>query len=59
MSEYEQKDALMLKECMRIIAEIVAKHPHGAGMYLSDCPQHIKDALEFYTEMLKQTKTEG
>lgn len=50
--KYDIKDALMLKECMRIIAEIVAKYPKGAGIYIDGCPEHIKEAIEFIQEVV-------
>lgn len=53
MSKYEIKDAIMLKECMRIIAEIAAKYPHGAGRYLEDVPEKLKETIEFIQEMIK------
>lgn len=54
MSKYEIKDAVTLKECMRIIAEIVAKYGKHNMYSIEDCPQHIKEAIEFIQEMVKQ-----
>lgn len=58
MAKYEIKDAIMLKECMRIIAEVVAKYPKGAGIYIDDCPEHLKEAIEFIDNMVKREAEE-
>lgn len=52
--KYDITDAIMLKECMRIIAETVAKYPKGAGIYIDDVPERIKDAIEFIQEMVSK-----
>lgn len=59
MGNYEIKDAVMLKECMRIIAEIAAKYPQGAGVYLDNVPERIKKAIEFIQQMVAPKDTKG
>lgn len=54
MNKYEIKDAIMLKECMRIIAEIVAKYPKGAGIFIEDVPDKIKEAIEFIQAIVEK-----
>jgi hypothetical protein len=54
MSKYEIKDAVTLKECMRIVAEIVAKYDKRNMYMIEDCPEHIKEAIEWIQEMVKQ-----
>lgn len=54
MSKYDIKDAVMLKECMRIIAEIVTKYPNGASIYIDNVPEQIKKAIEFIQEMVEK-----
>lgn len=52
MSNYDIKDAIMLKECMKQIAQIKAKYPKGAGIYL-DVEGDLKQAIEFIQEMVE------
>jgi hypothetical protein len=53
MSKYEIKDAVMLKECMRIIAEINAKYEYVERM-LHSVPEDIKEAIEFIQAMVEK-----
>lgn len=54
MSKYEVKDAAMLKECMRLIAEIVTKYDKRNMYMIEDCPEHLKEAIEFISEMIEK-----
>jgi hypothetical protein len=54
MSKYEIKDAVMLKECMKQIAAISEKYPHGVKSYLEDIPESLKTAIEFIQEMVEK-----
>ena len=54
MSKYEIKDAIMLKECMKIVAGVVAKYPQGAGIQIESVPEDIKNAIEYIEEMVKK-----
>lgn len=53
MSKYDIKDAIMLKECMRIIAEINAKYEY-VERSLRTVPEDIKEAIEFIQEMVEK-----
>lgn len=53
MSKYEIKDAIMLKECMKQIATIVDKYGKNNMFTIDDCPDHIKEAIEWITEMVR------
>lgn len=54
MSKYEIKDAVMLKECMRIIAEINAKYDFKYHPDTTDIPEKLKQAIEFIQEMVEK-----
>lgn len=57
MSQYDITDAHKLKVFMQEIQTIVDKYPKGAGIYIEDCPTHIKEAIEFIGNMVKRQES--
>lgn len=51
--KYEIKDAVMLKECMKQIAEIKAKYPN-LWQFDQSWMEELKEAIEFIQEMVEK-----
>jgi hypothetical protein len=54
MSKYEIEDAYKLKVFMQEIQTIVDKYEKRNMYMIEDCPQHLKEAIEWIAEMVKQ-----
>lgn len=54
MSKYDIQDAYKLKVFMQEIQTIIDKYGKRNMYQIEDCPQHIKEAIEWISEMVEK-----
>lgn len=54
MSKYDIQDAYKLKVFMQEIQTIIDKYGKTNMYQIEDCPQHIKEAIEWIDEMVNK-----
>lgn len=54
MSKYDIQDAYKLKVFMKEIATIIEKYGVRNFWSMKDCPEHLKEAIEWIEEMVKK-----
>lgn len=54
MGKYDIADAHKLKVFMQEIATIIDKYGKNNMWSISDCPEHLKEAIEWIQEMVEK-----
>lgn len=54
MSKYDIADAHKLKVFMQEISTIIEKYGKRNMIWIEDCPEHLKEAIEFIQEMVEK-----